>query len=183
MSTDKSQLEQELEVSEQAFMEAQKDRTAEQQKVSIPLAIEILQFLVSISDLEKGIGIKKQEEKDEFWVKTAEKFIISLRQKHSDIKLTDLGYAFKAALEAVNQLQGIVDGTIAEKEAYVVNKYFGVDYKYELDLRKLEEKEAVYRKQDYDNYIQGKSSTKKVVKSPLKKKILTLVYKLIGKKG
>lgn len=133
-------------------MEEQVDLTLEREKQAKPLAVEILQFLVSLENLGAGIGDIKLEDKFTFWNKAMNNFIVTLRNRN--LKQEVIAHAFLLTKEAVDQFKDVVNVTFDEKVNYVEEKMWGKPFR-ELSLDDIESKEAPYRLEDYNKFVKS----------------------------
>ena len=111
---------------------------------SKPIAVEFLRFLVSLPDLEQGLGIQSAEEKYQYWNSVLEKFVEYLRNKQ-DVPLSYFEHAFSLAKEAIEDLKYAYDELMFDKKEYVVRQFWGDKYKEEITLQDVETKEYTYR--------------------------------------
>ncbi len=129
----------------------QADATAQRDIRSLPIMVEILQFIVSLPDLAEFSGATKTEaEKDAYWREKTALFFPRLRER--GLLNSDIGYAFRLALASIEGLKDIVEATISEKEDYVITKFLGIDNINMIPLDVLEAKELPYRAEDYEEY-------------------------------
>jgi hypothetical protein len=128
-----------------------KDLSKEREAIAVPLAIELLQFLVSNENLEKGIGIlPTAEEKFHYWNNVMKNLLPNLRERNLSLKT--IAYSLMLAKEALDQLSEVMNETFTEKTTYTENKMWGIENSGDLTLDKLEALEAPFRHADFEEF-------------------------------
>lgn len=139
------------EIEQTAIEQIAKDATKAREARSIPVMLDIINFIVSLPDLADFAGSNKtEEEKDAYWREKTTLFFPRLRER--GLLTSDIGYAFRLAMAQIEGLKDIVEATISEKEDYVIQKFLETDNINKISLDMLESKELPYRTEDYEEY-------------------------------